>query len=141
MKVKILTPTVHDIKYLKVKLSYPMLEDWEINNCSIDDIRTHPFYSGEHNLEFSIELETGKVLGWKQGDTLSTCDKVCDQGEYWLYDSLYNEVIESNSRYVPKMLDTKGDGYGDYIQFDIDENGYIKNWKIILDDFNCVWVS
>ena len=50
----------------------------------------------------------------------------------------FNEVV-SYDGYVPKMLDRRGDGYGDYLQFFIDERGYIQNWEVSLNECGCEW--
>jgi hypothetical protein len=39
------------------------------------------------------------------------------------------------------MLDRRGDGYGDYMQFTINDTGYIENWEVSFKEFDCEWVS
>ena len=83
-----------------------------------------------------IELETGKILNWPEGNTAEINYKVCDSGEYWLLDEQKNKILKWKGYYVPDdILCTKRNGYGDYIIFDIQEDGTIKNWKTpILDE-------
>jgi len=83
-----------------------------------------------------IELETGKILNWPEGNTAEINYKVCDSGEYWLLDEQKNRILKWKGYYVPDdILCTKRNGYGDYIIFDIQEDGTIKNWKTpILDE-------
>jgi hypothetical protein len=57
-----------------------------------------------------------------------------------LNDADFNEIV-SYEGYVPKMLDRRGDGYGDYLQFTINDNGYIENWEVSFKEFDCEWVS
>ena len=45
------------------------------------------------------------------------------------------ELIKKIRDYVPKMLSPKEEGWGDYIIMDIDPDGQIRDWKIILDEF------
>lgn len=140
MKVKVLKPSIVDVKYLKVRIDNIDIRDWELNYNPIESMEQHPFYSNKKSIEFAIELETGKVLNWCQGNRLETWDKVVDEGVYTLCDSDFNEVVGYDG-YVPKMLDRRGDGYGDYLQFIIDENGYILNWEVSFKEFDCEWVS
>lgn len=140
MKVKVMKPTIVDVKYLKVNIEDVDYTSWELNFCGLDYMEQHPFHTNKHNIEFSIELETGKVLGWENGKTLTTFDKVRDQGTYTLCDADFNEVV-SYEGYVPKMLDRRGDGYGDYLQFTINDKGYIENWEVSFREFDCEWVS
>lgn len=83
-----------------------------------------------------IELETGNILNWPEGNTAEINYKVCDSGEYWLLDEQKNRILKWKGYYVPDdILCTKRNGYGDYIIFDIQEDGTIKNWKTpILDE-------
>lgn len=140
MKIKVNKPTVVDVKYLKVNIEDVDYGSWELNFCGLCSIEQHPFHTNKYNIEFSVELETGKVLGWENGNTLTTFDKVRDGGRYALCDADFNEIV-SYEGYVPKMLDRLGDGYGDYLQFTIDKNGFIENWDVSFREFDCEWVS
>ena len=140
MKIKINKPTIADVKYLKAVIEGVDHRDWELNYNELETMEQHPFHTNKRNIEFSVELETGKVLGWAEGNRMETWDKVRDQGVYSLCDADFNEVV-SYDGYVPNMLDRRGDGYGDYLQFVIDEKGYIQNWKVSLNEFDCEWVS
>lgn len=140
MKIKINKPTIADVKYLKAVIEGVDYHDWELNYNELETMEQHPFHTNKRNIEFAVELETGKVLGWAEGNRMETWDKVRDQGVYSLCDADFNEVV-SYDGYVPKMLDRRGDGYGDYLQFVIDEKGYIQNWNVSLNEFDCEWVS
>lgn len=140
MKIKINKPTIADVKYLKAVIEGVDYRNWELNYNELETMEQHPFHTNERNIEFAVELETGKVLGWAEGNRMETWDKVVDQGVYSLCDADFNEVV-SYDGYVPNMLDRRGDGYGDYLQFVIDEKGYIQNWKVSLNEFDCEWVS
>lgn len=73
-----------------------------------------------------IDIDTGKIDGWPQGKTGGFYMKVVDMGTYRLIDingAIVGEVVED---YVPHGV-IPGE-YGDYVDFDIDENGVITNW-------------
>lgn len=77
-----------------------------------------------------IELSTGKVLSWPEGNEASICYKVCDDGEYWLLDSDKQRLVKWKDYYVPdNILCVNANGYGDYIIFNIDSNGTIIGWQ------------
>lgn len=143
MKVKVLTPTVREVKYLKVTIPYPCYENYEINGKTVEDIYDFPdcVRGKENTLEFAIKLDNGMVMGWDKGDTFSTCDKVRDGGTYTLMDENYNDVVNNETDYVPPILDTKGDGFGDYMQFSINAEGYIENYNLTLATFPVTLLS
>lgn len=82
-----------------------------------------------------IDIDSGKVLNWRQGTTADIHYKVCDRCGWEIIDSDGNIVDSVHSEYVPNTLSPKEKGYGDYIIMDIDINGYIKNWKFNPEDF------
>jgi hypothetical protein len=82
-----------------------------------------------------INLTNKCICNWPKGKTLSFHDmKICDEGIYILRDIENNEITRITG-YVPNAL-LPGD-YGDYLSLDIDENGFITNWKAdaSLEDF------
>jgi hypothetical protein len=82
-----------------------------------------------------IDIETGKILNWKIGTTADIHYKVCDRCGWELVDIDGNIVSSVDSEYVPETLSPKERGYGDYIIMDIDEDGYIQNWKFKPENF------
>ena len=83
----------------------------------------------------NIIIDTGQIINWTKGVTAKVHYKVCDELSYEILDTARN-IIESNEDvYVPDTLSPSGRGYGDYMIMDIDENGYIKNWKFNIYDF------
>ena len=52
MKIKIMKPTIVDVKYLKVNIEDIDYTSWELNFCELDYIEQHPFHTDEHNIEF-----------------------------------------------------------------------------------------
>ena len=137
MKVQILTPTIADIKYLKVDIEDYYLEDFEVNGKEVETWDDFPscMKGRDGNIEFAVDIETGKILGWTEGTTFVAYAKIADGGTYFLTDENYERMIPSLNRYVPCMLDTRSDGYGDYMQFSVNEQGYIVNFKVNFNDF------
>lgn len=82
-----------------------------------------------------IEIETGKILNWKQGVKAEIHYKVCDCCGWELKDENGEVVLSAEDGYVPDTLSPKESGYGDYIIMDIDENGIIKDWCFNVSDF------
>ena len=135
MKATILKAVEIDIKYLKVVAGVRYWEDAEING--VDDTENGENIPCKEGVNWCpiINIETGRITNWEQGKTASIHYKVCDEGEYWLCDAGYNEVYKYRGHYVPDVLYPKEDGYGDYIIMDIDTDGYIKDFKIDIQDF------
>jgi len=77
----------------------------------------------------TIELATGRVLGWLAGTTAEVHYKVCDQGEYWLVDE-NGKSAKWTGDYVPTdLLAVGSNGYCDYIILKISAEGMIEGWK------------
>ena len=144
MKVEIVNEEELDIRYLCADLGVRYWEDGEINGE--DDIPYEeqekgatprmPLAVKDENARHSdelyrwrvkIDLETGNLVGWPQGVTARVHYKVCDDGTYWLEDAEGNRIHEIDD-YVPKVFDFCDDSDGDYIIFNIDENGHIVQW-------------
>jgi hypothetical protein len=75
-----------------------------------------------------ISIDTGRILHWKQGVTAEVRYKVCDECDYTLYDRMGNKVFTAKDAYVPTMLCPKENGFGDYMMFDVDADGFIQQW-------------
>lgn len=86
----------------------------------------------------TIELETGKVVGWPEGCTADIHYKVCDDGRYWLLDADGVRIAERDG-YVPGSFLCHGDsGYGDYIIMTIGPDGQIAGYvrpEIVRDEW------
>ena len=100
-----------------------------------DDIPTDfPLLNDLKNLWVAdINIDTGKIENWKTGKARKLFAKVCDAGVYTLFDSDGNQVSRIDG-YIPEIVPNE---YGDYINLDIDEEGYIRNWNnnVSLDEF------
>jgi hypothetical protein len=69
-----------------------------------------------------------RVRDWPEGQTGDFCMKVCDEGFYCLLDSEGAVVARREENYVPNRLLPPNDGWGDYVELKIDEDGKIVNW-------------
>lgn len=74
----------------------------------------------------TIDLDSGQILDWEKGVIEDLYMKICDEGCYYLLDENKNIVLSIVQYYVPNKL--LPGAYGDYIDFNINENGVITNW-------------
>lgn len=84
-----------------------------------------------------IDPVEGKILNWEDGVEAEINYKVVDQCEleYVLIDGDGNEgVVVKTKSYVPRFLQVREYGYGDYIEIDIAGSGKIYKWS--RDMFN-----
>jgi hypothetical protein len=117
-------------KYLLVVAEVRYWEDAKVNGVIDTEGSLIPFRH-EELWKPIIELATGKVLDWKKGDVAEIHYKVCDQGEYFLLNERKEKIAQWNGIYVPDDFLCHGDeGFGDYIIFDIDKNGVIKDYEV-----------
>ena len=80
-----------------------------------------------------VDLETGFIENWPKGEFRDLFVKVVDSGSYYLLDENNNVVAAIEENYVPNKCIPPLDGYGDYIDLQIDENGRITNWYTDFD--------
>lgn len=132
MKAKFTVTKEFDIEYLFVEAGVRYWEDAIIDGIPDNDGNI-PCRDGDCWKPL-ININTGKIVNWTQGVKASIHYKVCDNGTYKLLD-INMELIKKIRDYVPKMLSPKVEGWGDYITMDIDSDGQISNWRIILDEF------
>lgn len=132
MKAKFTVTKEFDIEYLFVEAGVRRWEDGIINGIEDKDGNI-PCRDGDCWKPL-ININTGKIVNWTQGVKASIHYKVCDNGTYKLLD-INMELIKKIRDYVPKMLSPKVEGWGDYITMDIDSDGQINDWRVILDEF------
>ena len=85
-------------------------------------------------LYLDIDIETGQVNNWPKNLPVSFYDvKLVDTGSYELVDEDDNEISKYQG-YVPCCLGRGG--YGDYLEFEITEDGRIKDWRFTQDDYD-----
>ena len=151
MKITILKPVEFEAKFLKVRAGVRYPEDSEFieveNDRKVNYIRDDeenpkmPFMEVENDKyghkKFYwtpiIDLENGVIVNWPKGVKVHVYYKVCDDFECTVYDEYDNEVLHYEG-YVPDFMAIEEEGYGDYIDMIIDENGCICDWNITSSD-------
>ena len=132
MKAKFTVTKEFDIEYLFVEAGVRRWDDGIMNGIEDKDGNI-PCRDGDCWKPL-ININTGKIVNWTQGVRATIHYKVCDNGTYKLLD-VNMELIKKIRDYVPKMLSPKAEGWGDYIIMDINPDGQINDWKVILDEF------
>jgi len=124
-----------EVKYLQVSAGVRYWEDSKVDGVEDTLGILIPCREGDYWKPL-IDVDTGQIVNWEKGVTADIHYKVCDDGEYWLQDKDEHIIIGSLGYYVPdRTLAIDDRGYGDYIIMSINKEGYIKNWKLNLDDF------
>ena len=128
-------------KIVRVYITGRYFEDCDVNG--VQDDPDNPTVCGyDKNLNavvWDININTGKISNWN-GQRVDTYYKLVDGGEYVL--EVNGECIEDiEGEYVPKFLQIKDDGYGDYVYLRINEKGEIEGWgkeqkKQVVEFFN-----
>lgn len=134
MKITIKTEIEVDAKILSVQAGVRYWEDATVNGIEDEKGDLIPCREGDCWCPI-IDIDTGKILNWKQGTTAEIHYKVCDSGSYFVSDQNGKVILSIEDDYVPSILCPKESGYGDYIIMDVDENGMIKDWNPDLDCF------
>ena len=75
-----------------------------------------------------IDVWKGRIIGWPQGTTATVDYKVRDQGcyEFLTADGV---LLHHLTGYVPAFLSPLTEGFGDYVNLEIDEDGFIAGWQ------------
>ena len=151
MKISIIKPVEIETKFLEVRagVRYPedsefieVKNDRKVNYISDDEENPKmPFMEVENDKyghkKFywtpTIDLENGVIINWPKGVKVHVFYKVCDDFECTVYDEYDNEVLHYEG-YVPDFMAIEEEGYGDYIDMIIDENGCIQDWNITSSD-------
>ena len=110
--IDILLPNNEHLKY--------DLEDFPINDFLLKD--------DKDTIKLTIDLKKKKLLGWENGqDKFDFFVKAVDEGTYIVLNS-DGEVLYRREGYVPNGVVPPQDGYGDYIDFTINEDGSLSGW-------------
>ena len=117
--MKALIKVEKEVEITHVKLSVAVRYDEE------DIPNDFPFRDGDM-WNATIDIDSGLIIGYPKGKPYNMHMKICDQGSYWLLDGRGNAVLSIEDDYVPNNLIPGS--YGDYIELNIDEEGYISNW-------------
>lgn len=122
MKIKIKVEKEVEIKHVLIDIAPRYIGDDED-----DDIPSNFPLLNESKTAWvaKVNIDTGQIEGWPQGEIRKLFCKVCDAGVYKLLDENGN-VVATHSGYVPHGI-VPGE-YGDYVELDINESGIITNW-------------
>lgn len=90
--------------------------------------RFNQYNKKDEVLECLIDIDLGKVVAFAANVKIDIFDKCVDEGTYALYDEKMNPIAEYEG-YVPNILEVNENGYGDYLNFTINPDGTIVNWK------------
>ena len=125
MKVTIPTTKEVNVKFITIEVAVRYNQE-DIPNDA-------PMRKGDM-WKASVDIEAGRVIDWPTYEPLTLHMKVCDEGLYKLFDQDWVELACIDG-YVPHGI-VPGK-YGDYIEMDIDEDGFVTNWpkKPSFSDF------
>jgi hypothetical protein len=116
-------------RYIDVDVGVRYWEDARVNG-EMDDEGKIPLRVGD-SWRPVIDLSDGQIQGWPLGVTAEVHYKVCDEGTYWLLDENMQRVAKWGGYYVPDDFLCVGDrGHGDYIIFNVGDDGKIIGWKM-----------
>ena len=127
---------MNNAKFLKIVAQPRYWEDAQVNgkDCDEDDY-TIPCREG-NMFNMTIDLDAGQVLNWVGSNEVYFHLKVCDAGQYYLYDNENNLIAEIDDGYVPSGVSHGDSDYGDYIIMKIDSNGYIQDYTRSINEDN-----
>lgn len=104
-------------------------EDIECFDNVCDLLAKFPSLEKNKEICLIIDVDSGKITNWPIGWSCEFYDiKLVDEGRYMLYDN-NNEIIYEYDGYVPEILNIRGGGWGDYLEFEVDETGVIDDWE------------
>lgn len=82
----------------------------------------------DHAMTLVIDIKSGKVQDWTEGDVAQIDNKVIDAGVYSILNQDGDALVVTENHYVPAALQLDDDGYDDYVRITIEEEGYIREW-------------
>ncbi|MCS2889581.1 hypothetical protein NXY11_00145 [Parabacteroides faecis] len=113
-----------------IHISIPFIKNdyaYSFNNSN-DSLKKYPLVTENEQWEATIDLEKHTLLEWKsEYGFCRVFAKVKDEGIYTLLDKDKKTLCRLKG-YVPNGVIPPKDGYGDYIKFNIDENGFVSDW-------------
>jgi hypothetical protein len=126
MRVTVMRPVEVDVRTARLVL--PLRYPGEVRPENAPDFpgRVEPAHGRWAALEYTIDVDTGRIRDWPQGREAKLHLKVCDEGSYFLYDAAGDPVYTLAGDYVPGWVPGE---WGDYVELDIDAAGVITNWR------------
>ena len=120
--------------FLDCNLGVRYWEDSQINGKDDDSlVPTMPLAyleegPNEWRWRIRINVDNGQIQDWPKGTTATIHYKVCDDGQYDLIGERGGVLFTCES-YVPECLHSCEKRTTDYVIMDINEEGYIKDWR------------
>jgi hypothetical protein len=134
MKCKITKETEYDVRFMVVDTCVRYWEDTDVDG--VEDDAVNPRIPCAQRIdEFEvhwqpvIEVETGRIINWAKGVRAEVTYKVCDEFRCKLKTEMDKPSVYRYVGYVPKIMYPRENGYGDYIEMNIDTEGYIEGWN------------
>ena len=126
MKVTVIKKEEVEIKFVSIDINPRHLDEEE---------KPVPLIHGER-WNVIVDIDTGKIRDWPQGEEREYYWKICDAGSYHLLDEDERIQLSINNNYVPNNL-LPGE-WGDYLDLKINGEGVITNWlsNPTSEDFN-----
>lgn len=130
-----------EFNYLKVLIPSDAFDymDIEVNGETYEGIdklfEVYPEIKEDDCLKLLIDINTGHVVNWPLDYPFEFYDfKIVDDGVYILMkDQTESENDLRYEGYVPGCIGEGG--YGDYLEFEIDNNGDIPDWDFDNEDY------
>ena len=116
MKVTVIKKEQVEVKFVCIDVHPRHLDEEE---------KPVPMINGSKWLSV-VDIETGKIIDWPQGEEREYYWKICDAGSYYLLDANKQILLSIIQNYVPNNL-LPGE-YGDYLDLKINGEGVITNW-------------
>lgn len=80
--------------------------------------------------EFTINLHNHQIEGWSSVyGYWHIYTKTIDTGTYTILDADKNIICRLSHDYVPNCIIPPTNGFGDYVEFEIDKNGFAHGWN------------
>ena len=131
MKIKIIKEVEVEACLIDVDAHIRYLEDIGFEqddnwcDCNADNPEC-PCFDG-HQWKPIINLNTGKIINWDKEIKCHVLGKVCDKFKC-IIKGINGEHLIEYEGYVPSFMAIEDNGYGDYIDMIVEEDGTIKDW-------------
>jgi len=120
-------------KYLQCEIKTRYWEDSYLNGIPDEKMEMPCIYKTPNIEDYSwniiIDLESGEIINWVKGNKAQIHYKSVDNNNFYLLNQKMKKIGKQTDSYVIDTLCPKEDGDGDYVIMDIDENGYIQDFK------------
>lgn len=126
MKVTVIKKEEVEVKFVLIDINPRHLDEEE---------KPVPLLVGD-TWRVMVDIDSGKIHDWPQGEEREYYWKICDAGSYYLLSESQEVVLSIDNNYVPNNL-LPGE-WGDYLDLKINGEGVITNWlkNPTSEDFN-----